>query len=134
VNRETTGLCASIFLLTVMLAGCGAIFSPGMPRSGRFQIGMASWYGPGYHGNMCANGEIYDMYKLTAAHKDLPFGTYVRVTNLRNGKSVVVRINDRGPFKRGRIIDLSYAAAKKIGMVKDGSTRVRIEILIGRGG
>ena len=78
---------------------------------------------------MCASGEIYDMYKLTAAHRDLPFGTYVRVTNLSNGKKVVVRINDRGPFKRGRIIDLSYAAARKIGMVKDGSTRVRIEII-----
>ena len=129
VNRETTELCASIFLLTVMLAGCGAIFGTGVPRRVRFQIGMASWYGPGYHGNTCASGEIYDMYKLTAAHRELPFGTYVRVTNLRNGKSVVVRINDRGPFKRGRIIDLSYAAARKIGMVREGSTRVRIEII-----
>ena len=128
MNRETKWLCASISLLTVMLAGCGSVFGPGAPRRGKFQIGMASWYGPGYHGNMCASGEIYDMYKLTAAHRELPFGTYVRVTNLRNGKKVVVRINDRGPFKRGRIIDLSYAAAKKIGMVKDGSTRVRVEI------
>jgi len=69
------------------------------------------------------------MYELTAAHRDLPFGTHVRVTNLRNGKTVVVRINDRGPFKRGRIIDLSYAAARKIGMVREGSTRVRVEIV-----
>jgi rare lipoprotein A len=129
VNRENIGLCASIFLLTVMLAGCGSIFSPGTPRRGKFQIGMASWYGPGYHGNTSASGEIYNMYELTAAHKELPFGTYVRVTNLRNGKTVVVRINDRGPFKRGRIIDLSYAAARKIGMVREGSTRVRVEIV-----
>ena len=129
VNREITGLCASIFLFTVVLAGCGSIFGSGMPRGCRFQIGMASWYGPGYHGNTCASGEIYNMYELTAAHRDLPFGTYVRVTNLRNGKRVVVRINDRGPFKRGRIIDLSYAAARKIGMVREGSTKVRIEII-----
>ena len=129
MNRENVGLCASIFLLTVMLAGCGSIFSPGTPRRSKFQIGMASWYGPGYHGNTSASGEIYNMYELTAAHRDLPFGTHVRVTNLRNGKTVVVRINDRGPFKRGRIIDLSYAAARKIGMVREGSTRVRVEIV-----
>ncbi len=129
MNRETTGLYASIFLLTVMLAGCGSLFGSSTPRRGKFQIGMASWYGPGYHGNACASGEIYDMHKLTAAHRELPFGTYVRVTNLRNGKSVVVRINDRGPFKRDRIIDLSYAAARKIGMVREGSARVRVEIV-----
>ena len=91
--------------------------------------GIASWYGPGFHGRRTASGEIYNMYAYTAAHKTLPLGTYVRVINLENGKSVVVRINDRGPFKKGRIIDLSYAAAKKIGMIEKGTARVRLEIL-----
>ncbi len=91
--------------------------------------GIASWYGPGFHGRRTASGEIYNMYAYTAAHRTLPLGTYVRVINLENGKSVVVRINDRGPFKKGRIIDLSYAAAKKIGMLEKGTARVRLEIL-----
>jgi rare lipoprotein A len=85
-------------------------------RSGNIQKGLASWYGPDFHGKLTSNREIYNMHALTAAHKTLPFGTYVRVTNLNNGKSVVVRINDRGPFIKGRIIDLSYAAARKLGL------------------
>ena len=100
-----------------------------MPKSGRPQIGIASWYGEKYHGSKTSSGDIFDMYKLTAAHKTLPLGTCVRVTNLKNRKSVVVKINDRGPFVRGRIIDLSYAAAKKIGMIGDGTAKVRVEIV-----
>ncbi|WP_022797845.1 septal ring lytic transglycosylase RlpA family protein [Thermus islandicus] len=91
------------------------------------QEGLAVWYGPGFHGKRTASGEVYDMHALTAAHPRLPFGTRVRVTNLRNGRSVVVRINDRGPFGGRYIIDLSYAAAKAIGALS--ATRVRLEVL-----
>jgi rare lipoprotein A len=93
--------------------------------------GNASWYGVPYHGRKAANGEIYDMYKLTAAHRTLPFETIVRVTNLRNGKQTQVRINDRGPFVEGRIIDLSLAAAREIDMVGTGVARVRLELVSG---
>ena len=93
------------------------------------QIGYASWYGKKFHGRPTASGEIYNMYDLTAAHKKLPLGTYVKVTNLSNGKSVVVKINDRGPYVGNRIIDLSYAAAKKIGMVEKGVQKVKIEAI-----
>jgi rare lipoprotein A len=98
-------------------------------RSGNVQKGLASWYGPDFHGKLTSNKEIYNMHALTAAHKTLPFGTYVRVTNLNNGKSAVVRINDRGPFVKGRIIDLSYAAAKKLGMDIAGVAPVKIKVL-----
>jgi len=93
------------------------------------QVGVASWYGPGFHGNRTANGEIYDQYELTAAHPSLPLGTRVMVTNLSNGRSVQVRINDRGPFVDGRAIDLSYAAARVLRMVGPGTARVRIDAL-----
>lgn len=93
------------------------------------QTGVASWYGPQFHGKTTSNKEIYDMYDLTAAHKSLPFGTYVEVTNLNNGKSVTVRINDRGPFVKGRIIDLSYAAAKAVDMIGTGTAPVKLEVL-----
>ena len=88
---------------------------------------MASWYGHPYHGRRSASGEIYNMYAMTAAHRTLPFGTEVRVHDLQNGRDVTVRINDRGPFVEGRIIDLSYAAAQAMGM--PGLARVRLEIL-----
>ncbi len=91
--------------------------------------GMASWYGPKFHGRLTANGERYNQYALTAAHRSLPFGTRVRVTNLNNGRSIVVRINDRGPFIGGRIIDLSLNAAKRIGMYHSGLAQVKVEIL-----
>jgi len=94
-----------------------------------YEVGIASWYGPGFHGNRTANGEIYDMFALTAAHKTLPFGTIVKVVDLDTGKSVVVRINDRGPFIKGRIIDLSYAAAQKLEMVKKGLAKVGLKIV-----
>ena len=91
--------------------------------------GKASWYGPKFHGRLTANGEIFNSYGLTAAHRSLPFGTKVRVTNLRNGRSVIVRINDRGPFIKGRIIDLSAGAAQKLNMVGNGVANVQIDIL-----
>ena len=91
--------------------------------------GLASWYGPGFHGNRSANGEIYNQNAFTAAHRSLPFGTQVRVTNLNNGLSVIVRINDRGPYSRGRIIDLSAAAARSLGMINTGVANVTLEIL-----
>ncbi len=89
--------------------------------------GQASWYGRRFHGNPTANGERYDMYAMTAAHPTLPIPSYVRVTNLSNGRSVVVRVNDRGPFLRGRLIDLSYAAAHRLGYVNAGSAQVEVE-------
>jgi rare lipoprotein A (peptidoglycan hydrolase) len=92
---------------------------------------VASWYGWDFHGRKTANGETYNMYEHTAAHKTLPFGTVLRVTNLRNGREAVVRINDRGPFVRGRDIDLSYATARELGMLDSGIERVRLEILPG---
>ena len=91
--------------------------------------GVASYYGPGFHGKKTANGERFNMNDLTAAHKTLPFNTKVRVTNIENNKSVIVRINDRGPFKKGRIIDLSLGAAKKIGLIQAGSAKVTLEII-----
>lgn len=93
------------------------------------ETGEASWYGPGFHGRRTANGEIFDKEAKTAAHRTLPFGTLVRVRNLDNGREVVVRINDRGPFARGRILDLSEAAARVLGMVESGTARVRLDIL-----
>ncbi len=95
----------------------------------RIKGGIASWYGPGFHGRRTANGERFNQNALTAAHKTLPFGTKVKVTNLRNGQSVVVRINDRGPFTRGRVIDLSSAAARVIGIKGSGVGNVALDIL-----
>jgi rare lipoprotein A len=91
--------------------------------------GMASWYGPGFHGNRSASGEVYNQNAMTAAHRSLPFGTRVQVTNLDNGRSVVVRINDRGPFIGGRVIDLSAAAARVLGMMHSGTARVHLDVL-----
>jgi rare lipoprotein A len=97
--------------------------------TGTAQYGIASWYGKKFHGNPTASGEIYDMYQLTAAHRTLSLGTYVMVTNLENKRSVEVKINDRGPFVKGRIIDLSYAAARSIDMVEKGTARVKVVVL-----
>ncbi len=91
--------------------------------------GMASWYGPGFHGRQSASGEAFNQYALTAAHRTLPFGTQVRVTNLNNGRQVVVRINDRGPFSHGRIIDLSAGAAREIGLQNAGVGPVQVDVL-----
>jgi rare lipoprotein A len=90
---------------------------------------VASWYGPTFHGGNTSSGEPYDMYAMTAAHKTLPLPCYARVTNLRNGRSVVVRINDRGPFVANRIIDLSYTAAARLDMLREGTTLVEVRVL-----
>jgi rare lipoprotein A len=114
----------------LLVTGCSLFREPSPPPIvDGVQQGIASWYGPGFHGNRTANGEVYDQYELTAAHPSLPHGTRVMVTNLTNGRAVEVRINDRGPFVGGRAIDLSYAAAQAIRMVGPGTARVRIEIL-----
>src|SRR5437016_10298368 len=119
-----------VALWLVGAAGCAAVRAPAPPPiTNGVQVGVASWYGPGFHGNRTANGEIYDQYELTAAHPSLPLGTRVMVTNLESGRAVEVRINDRGPFVDGRAIDLSYAAARTIGLVGPGTGRVRIEVL-----
>lgn len=99
------------------------------PRTVSLQRGIASWYGPGFHGRLSASGERFNQNAMTAAHRTLPFGTRVRVTNRNNGQSVIVRINDRGPFVRGRIIDLSVGAAQKIGMYGSGVAPVEVEVL-----
>ena len=93
------------------------------------QIGIASYYGKKFHKKRTANGEIFNMYKVSAAHKSYPLGTKVRVTNLENGKSIKLVINDRGPFVKGRIIDLSYRAARKLDFVSQGTTKVRINVI-----
>ena len=91
--------------------------------------GIASYYAQDFHGKQTSNGEIFDMNALTAAHRTFPFGTKVRVTNLENNKTVVVRVNDRGPFKEGRMMDLSMGAAKEIDLIRTGTARVRLEVL-----
>tara|TARA_B100000029_G_C17418197_1_gene903299 strand:+ start:52 stop:573 length:522 start_codon:yes stop_codon:yes gene_type:complete len=91
--------------------------------------GVSSYYGPKFHGKLTANGEIFDMYGVTAAHKEFPFNTVARVTNENNGKSLLIRINDRGPYIDGRILDCSFGAAKKLGFVKDGTAPVKIEVV-----
>lgn len=97
--------------------------------AGYVERGVASWYGPGFHSELTSNGERYDMYGMTAAHKTLPLPTYVRVTNLSNGRVIVVRVNDRGPFKDGRIIDLSHTAAAKLDILKAGTAFVEVKAL-----
>ena len=97
--------------------------------TGYKERGVASWYGKKFHGNLTAMREPYDMYAMTAAHKTLPLPTYVRVRNLRNNKSIIVRVNDRGPFVHNRIIDLSYSAALKLDMVRDGTSLVEVEAI-----
>lgn len=106
-------------------------YRPLRSAHGYTQTGIASWYGKKFHRKTTANGESYNMYAMTAAHKVLPMNTKVRVTNLENGKSTVVRINDRGPFVKSRVIDLSYAAADKLGVVGPGTAKVRLEALGG---
>ena len=138
------GRRALLLLLLVLLAGTGcarrrprASLPP--PRTtlpatvsvNYVEEGLASWYGVPYHGRRAANGEIYDMHKLTAAHRTLPFETVVRVTNLRNGRKTEVRINDRGPFVERRVIDLSLEAARQLDMVAAGVAPVRLEVVSG---
>jgi rare lipoprotein A len=103
--------------------------STGSKPSRPYQVGPASWYGKSFDGRETASGERYNMFLLTAAHRELPLGTLVRVTNLRNGRAVVVRINDRGPVPKSRIIDLSYGAAQLLGLRAHGVTKVRLDLV-----
>jgi len=122
-----------VALLVVILlptTGCAGGPSPATaPDVGWGETGIASWYGPGFHGRQTANGESYDMEGMTAAHKELPFNTWVQVESLDTGRTVEVRINDRGPFVGGRIIDLSRAAARQIDMLGSGIARVRLVVI-----
>lgn len=121
------------FLVLALAPGCGAKKFPPrpgiVPRAGTVVTGVASWYGPGYHGNRTSSGERFDQDALTAAHFSWAFGTRVKVTLLSTGRSVVVRINDRFPNHKKRIIDLSRGAARQIGLIGPGTGRVRLEVL-----
>lgn len=99
------------------------------PRVGTTQRGVASWYGEPFHGRKTASGEVYDMHGLTAAHRELPLGTVVEVRNLDNGRKITLRVNDRGPFVKGRVLDVSYAGAKELGMVGPGTARVELRVV-----
>ncbi len=126
-------------LATLLLAGCttrepverppASAPTPAPAKATYSAEGLASFYGKRHHGKRTANGETFDQHAMTAAHRTLPFGTWVRVTHLASGRSVEVRINDRGPYGRGRIIDLSHKAATELGIVRQGVSRVRIEQL-----
>jgi rare lipoprotein A len=120
--------------LIVGMLGCAGKQAPRTAPAvdGYSEKGLASWYGPKYHGRTTASGEPYDMHELTAAHRTLPFGVVVEVIDLDTRRKVRVRINDRGPFVEGRIIDLSYAAARQLGIVEQGMARVRI-VVVDRG-
>jgi rare lipoprotein A len=121
------------FAFLAVLSGCAVPVSrvpaPTLPESRVSQTGIASWYGPGFHGKATASGEIYNQDEMTAAHQTLPLGTKVMVTNLENGAAAQVLVNDRGPFAKNRIIDLSYAAAQSIHMVGPGTALVRIDVV-----
>jgi rare lipoprotein A len=124
---------ASLWLVVVLaLAGCAtgrASRVDGPTLKGSALSGQASWYGRPHHGRRTSSGEIYDMNKLTAAHRTLPLGTRVLVTNVDNGRTIEVRINDRGPFRRDRVLDLSYAAARQLGAVGEGVIPVTLKIV-----
>src|SRR4029078_2790867 len=120
-------------LLISLVAGCSSpapkpVYFPGYPV-GYIERGMASWYGPGFHGNKTANGERYDMHKLTAAHRTLPLGSIAVVRSASTGKEVTVRINDRGPFAKGRVLDLSYAGARTLGIVGQGTDQIELRVI-----
>ena len=124
--RRTIGFLAGLLALAAVVSACGKRVRVTGPHE---LVGDASYYAEPYHGRPTANGEIFDKNKMTAAHRTLPFNTEVRVTNKRNGRSVEVRINDRGPFIEGRVIDLSYGAARKLDMVRAGVVPVEIKLL-----
>ena len=123
---------AAVALLLVSACAPSKPPAPGVPTPPLVplsQQGIASWYGPGFHGKKTTSGTVYDQYGMTAAHQTLPLGSSVRVTNLTNGKSVTLLINDRGPFAKGRIIDLSYAAAQAVDIIRPGTAPVLVEVL-----
>ena len=132
-RRSASALFFSVILLITLAAGCSSpvpkpVYFPGYPI-GYVERGMASWYGPGFHGNKTANGERYDMHKLTAAHRTLPLGSIAVVRSARTGKEVTIRINDRGPFAKGRVLDLSYAGARTLGMVGEGTDQIELRVI-----
>jgi rare lipoprotein A len=128
--RRLLGI-AIVLLVVIAAASCGRrkVKTAKPPRIGSTETGIASWYGHPYHGRQAANGEIYDMERMTAAHRTMPFDTWVRVRNLSNNKTVDVRIQDRGPFVKGRVIDLSRAAARSIDMIGPGITKVKLTVI-----
>lgn len=130
MRRVLTAMVATVFLIAPMTAAPGPDNSkPKANRSQPYQVGTASWYGKQFNGRQTASGEIYDMFQFTAAHRTLPLGTWVKVTNLTNGESVIVRINDRGPVPKDRIIDLSYGAAQMLSLRARGIAKVRLDVL-----
>jgi len=134
LSKIVSGCVVTLILFSgIAFQGCTASHppvhrSPGYPI-GFVERGMASWYGPGFHGNKTANGERYNMYQLTAAHRTLPLGSVAVVRSLTSGRQVTVRINDRGPFARGRVLDLSLAGAKAIGMTGNGTDKVELRVV-----
>src|SRR5438874_8301792 len=132
MRRVLASLLATLCLVATMVAGPvtqGSSSKEVTPKP--YQVGRASWYGKQFHGRSTASGEPYDMFQFTAAHRQLPLGTWVRVTNLRNGRSITVRVNDRGPYVGNRIIDLSYGAAQMLELRARGTEKVRIDIVNG---
>lgn len=129
MRRLTPGLLALALLLAPgnLKAFGGRKAAANSPQP--YQIGKASWYGKYFHGRTTANGETYDMFQFTAAHRELPLGTWLKVTNLRTGKWIIVRVNDRGPYVGNRVIDLSYAAAQILGFRERGLEKVRLDIV-----
>jgi rare lipoprotein A len=115
-----TSWISATALLATLLTSAGTL--PALADS----VGTASYYGKGFDGRRAANGEVFNMHAMTAAHRSLPFGTKLQVTNMKNGRSVVVRIQDRGPYVRGRVLDLSYGAARALDMIRSGTTRVKM--------
>lgn len=128
VPGESSGAAVAESPVVASAAGQPDSAAPGSPRASS-QVGLASWYGGWHQGHLTASGERFDARKLTAAHRTLPLDTKVKVTNLENGKSVEVKVNDRGPYVAGRVLDLSTQAAKQLGMEKEGLALVRIEVL-----
>ncbi|MEM7588414.1 MAG: septal ring lytic transglycosylase RlpA family protein [Acidobacteriota bacterium] len=134
MRRFGSSTLLAVWLMLLALTSACATNRYEPPRPDATERGVASWYGEKFHGKPTASGVIYDMYGLTAAHRELPLGTIVDVRNLENGREVRVEINDRGPFIRGRIIDLSYGAAREIGMANAGLAKVEVRIVSVGGG
>jgi rare lipoprotein A len=126
-GSAAVALLSAVSLLALAGTGNADVVGTRQAEAGFRQVGLASWYGPGFHGRKTASGERFDQNDLTAAHRKLPLGSEVRVTNLENGRSITVEINDRGPYIDGRVIDLSKAAAGRLGIIEDGVAEVRIE-------
>lgn len=133
-KTDTSRLLLLLLFFTAWFSGCSVwspvrpSYPPGYPL-GFVERGSASWYGPGFHGNRTANGEVYDMHQLTAAHRTLPLGSVAEVRSLTTGRQVTVRINDRGPFARGRILDLSFAGAQAMGMIGRGTDDIELRVI-----